>query len=140
MAALELIMWMMNLSKKTRQLRALGCSALIALAMTSCATTPRASARSAQGFIRLDVTPQDARVYIDEQYQGEVQGWMHQTIAVKPGQRRLGLRAKGYMTQRFDLRVEEGEVVTLSLRMERELEVLDPPKTSPQASGRKRTR
>lgn len=76
---------------------------------------------------------------MDDQYQGEVQGWMHQTIVVKPGNRRVGIRAKGYMTQRFDLRVEDGEVVTLSLRMERELDVLAPPKTS-QTSGRKRKR
>lgn len=103
----------------------------------SCATASSQRAPNAsKGFVRLEVTPKHAGVYVDEQYQGEVQGWMHQTIAVTPGRRRLALKSEGYMTQRFDVDVAQGEVVTLSLRMERELDVIAPPKKS----GRNRKR
>lgn len=78
----------------------------------------------------MDVVPKHARIYVDERYQGQVNGWMHQTVVVTPGMKRIELQAKGYMTQRFDIDVKRGEVLTLRLRMQRTLQEISPtPKT-----------
>lgn len=53
---------------------------------------------------------------------------MHQTVPVSPGLRRVELKARGYITQRFDLDIQDGEILTLTLRMERRLDELTLPK------------
>ena len=103
-----------------------------------CGTSSSNTRRKAtpRGFIQMNVTPKAARVYVDGRFQGQIKGWMHQTVPVSPGLRRVELKARGYITQRFDLDIQEGEILTLTLRMERQLDEL----TLPKPKRRSRTR
>lgn len=103
---------------------ALALATFLMLAIGACsAVRPVADERS-PGYLTFEVAPSDAEVYIDEDYRGHIDGWRGQTIPVEPGPRRVELRAKGYMTQRFDIEVRPGDQLTLELRLERELDDL----------------
>jgi hypothetical protein len=93
--------------------------ALTTLALAGCVTMSGAPSR---GLLRLEVTPAEAEVFVDDQYQGRIAGWRQGTLPVKPGQRRVALTAPGYITQRFDLEIARGEEVTLQVQLEPELE------------------
>lgn len=77
------------------------------------------------GALRLDVQPSDARIYVDTQYRGRVDGWSAQTVMLHPGMRRVELRADGYITRRFDIEVRAGKQGVLTVSMEPTLERLD---------------
>ena len=87
----------------------------------SCGTTSSMQRASAKGYLRFVIEPEHAEVSIDEEYSGLVSGWMAETVPVEPGTRKVTLMADGYLTQRFDIEVAPGELVTLELNMERVL-------------------
>lgn len=81
--------------------------------------------RSATAYLRMDVQPDTTKIFVDSHYRGVVKGWVQQTVPVPSGERRVELRADGYITRRFDVDVAGGEVVTLRVNMERSLDDLD---------------
>lgn len=103
------------------------------LLSASCSTTSASQRAAARGYLRFEVEPDNAAVEIDEEYSGMVSGWVQQTVPVSPGMRRVTVRARGYLTQRFDIDIAAGEEVTLILKMERALELEDP-RTTPTTS------
>lgn len=105
---------------------------IVALSATlvGCATTPKTTARSARGYLRFEVVPEDAEIEIDEQYSGVVNGWAQHVVPVEAGDRRVTVRAAGYITQRFDIEVAANEEVTLRLKLEPSLE-LEPATDAP---------
>lgn len=104
----------------------------IALMTGACSAVRPLSDEPTPGYLRFEVEPTDAEVYIDDDFRGKIDGWRGETIPVVPGAKRVELRAPGFMTQRFDIEVAAGEFLTLELRLERELEdlVLEPPTNS----------
>lgn len=85
-----------------------------------------------QSYLQLDVEPTTAEIYVDDEYQGIVEGWHRQVLPVKPGRRRVELRAGGYITQRFDVDVEEDQWLVLTLRLERSIDGRPSDGTSPE--------
>lgn len=101
-----------------------------------CATTSGAqkNTEDSPSFLELQVHPTSAEIYIDDEYQGLVEGWRHQTVPIQPGYRRLELRASKFITQRFDLDVNPGELLTLTVRLEASTGISDddePPQRAP---------
>ena len=76
---------------------------------------------SGRAYLRLEVEPATTRIFIDSEYKGVVKGWVQQTVPVQSGERRVELRADGYITRRFDVDLKPGEEVTLQISMERTL-------------------
>lgn len=89
---------------------------------TGCATPSYQGSAQQTGLVRLDVTPPDATVWVDDAYQGQVNAWVHQTLRLPTGPRRIELRANGFMSQRFDIEVASDEEVTLRLKLQPEWE------------------
>ena len=73
-----------------------------------------------RAFLELQVSPPTAEVFVDDEYSGVVNRWAGQTMPIRPGSRRVELRAEGYLSQRFDVEVVEGQMHTLRVRMEPE--------------------
>ena len=90
---------------------------LATLTLAGCATM---SSSPSRGLLRLEVTPAQAEVFVDDKYQGRIAGWRQATLPVKPGLRRIALSAPGHITQRFDLEIARGEEVTLQVQLEAE--------------------
>lgn len=99
----------------------------VALCLSACSAVQRVSDQGPgpRGYLELLIEPPDAEVFIDEQYQGIVAGWVEQIVPVPAGRRMVELRAPGYIAQRFDIEVGVDEQVTLELHMEREFETVD---------------
>ncbi len=85
-----------------------------------------------ESLLELQVFPSTAEIYIDDDYQGVVEGWRDQIMPIKSGQRRLELRADGYISQRFDLDVEEGQHLTLRARLESTIDLSAPDEQTPE--------
>lgn len=92
-----------------------------------CASAPATQGASPpSSLLVLEVEPREASVYIDGDYQGQVEGWSGGAIPVRAGARRVELRAPGHLTQRFDVDVAAREEVTLRVKLEPELERVAP--------------
>jgi hypothetical protein len=100
------------------------CAGLLGCVVTGCTAVQRIPDRqeSSRAYLRLDVEPSTTKIFIDSEYRGVVEGWVHQTVPVESGHRRLELRADGFITRRFDVELAPGEEATLSVEMERTLE------------------
>ena len=72
------------------------------------------------GVIVLAVEPSDAELFVDGEYRGRIDRWVHQRVPVAPGHHRVEIRRKGYVSERFDLVVGAYEELSLSLSMVRE--------------------
>jgi hypothetical protein len=90
----------------------------IVMMLGGCATTTNSGPSPQTGLVRFVVEPPDATLFVDDAYQGQVNAWLHQTLRLPTGPRRIELRAKGFMAQRFDIEVTSDEEVTLSLKMQ----------------------
>ncbi len=90
-----------------------------------CGTTSKAKA--GRGLLRLDVEPKTAEVFVDDEYRGVISGWRGSTMPMTSGVHMVEIRAEGYITQRFDIEVFADEEVTLTLKMERELDLAEEP-------------
>lgn len=110
--------------------------AFVSWGLSSCSAVRPVADKRSPGYLTFEVTPADAEVYIDEEFRGQIDGWRGQTVPVAPGNKRVELRAAGYMTQRFDIEIAAGEQLTLELRLEREFDELelDPPGSTHQSN------
>ena len=88
-------------------------------------------ADSDESYLELEVEPETAEIYVDDDYQGTVDGWRDQVVPVEPGERRIELRAEGYITQRFDVEANEGRWVTLRARLEPDIDAPGAPESEP---------
>jgi hypothetical protein len=98
---------------------------IVSLALFGCSAVQPIPDSRTPGYLHLELDPRDTEVFIDDDFKGRADGWRAQTIPVTPGARRVELRADGYMTQRFDIEIGEGEQVTLRLRLEPTFDELD---------------
>jgi hypothetical protein len=66
------------------------------------------------GSIRLKVRPRDALVFVDGYFAGEVDEFdgVFQRLHVEPGPHRIEIRADGYETLTFDVRILPDRTVT----------------------------
>ena len=87
--------------------------------------TTRSAEEAADSYIELDVEPETARVFVDDEYMGRADGWSHQMIPVDPGHRRLKIDAEGYLAQRLDVEVDRGRTVTVRARLEQDIQTPD---------------
>lgn len=69
-------------------------------------------------LLQLQVSPPEAEVYIDGAYSGQIARWRDQSVPVHSGSRRIELRADNHITERFDLHIDAGELVTLRVDLE----------------------
>lgn len=92
----------------------------LATIFTACAH--QQSGPEARGLLRLEVEPESATIFVDDEYMGRADGWVEQTIPLQTGVRMVEIRAKGYMNQRFDVDIRPNEEVTLRLQMEPDIE------------------
>jgi len=95
---------------------------LIAVGCSAVETIPDRNTNEDRAFLKVEVEPGHADVYIDGEYRGRVEGWVERMIPVPPGEHRVKLEADGYISQRFDVSVESGATHTLSVTMEPTLE------------------
>lgn len=72
-------------------------------------------------ILELEVSPDDAEVYIDGAYSGQISRWRDHAVPVRSGSRRVELRAPHHITERFDLHIGANEIVTLEVALEPEL-------------------
>jgi hypothetical protein len=101
---------------------------ILVLLAFGCATAlPTAPGR---GYLVLNVQPASAEVFIDSNYLGIVNGWRDRTIPLASGDRRVEVRADGFITQRFDILIRTDEQVVLTLEMEPVLELQESPEES----------
>lgn len=98
---------------------------LFSLIAFGCGHTSKAKA--GRGLLRLDVEPKTAEVFVNDEYRGVITGWRGETIPMPSGQHMVEIRAEGYITQRFDIEVFADEEVTLTLKMERQLDLAEEP-------------
>ena len=96
----------------------LSCAATFAAAGCGGAVVSGVDGARRQGMLRLVVEPPDARIFVDGEYRGVVEGWEQGMVPLAPGVRLVELRASGHITQRFDVAIEPGQVWRLKLEME----------------------
>ena len=70
--------------------------------------------------IRIDVTPNDAQVYVDRYYAGVVDDYdgIFQRLTVRPGPHLLDIRKPGYRSLVFEVNLVPGESITYRRTME----------------------
>lgn len=71
------------------------------------------------GSIKLKVKPKDAEVYVDDTYYGKVDSYdgAMQHLDLKAGTHRVEIRANGYETIQFQIRVLPGKTITYNGEM-----------------------
>jgi PEGA domain len=73
------------------------------------------------GLLRFDVTPESAQVFVDSFYVGTIADIEAQRVlALAAGPHRIELRAAGYQTVTFDVRINPNDTVVYRARLERE--------------------
>jgi hypothetical protein len=74
---------------------------------------------STTGSVKLKVTPKDAEVYVDDTYYGKVDSYdgAFQHLDLKAGTHRVEIRASGYETIQFQIRVLPGKTITYDGQM-----------------------
>ena len=100
--------------------------ALFSGVLAGCSAVQRVpDQETARGYLYMDIDPGDTRIYLDSEFHGLVDGWVARTLVLAPGDHRVELRADGYITRRFDVRIEADSQVELSIRMEPVLDQID---------------
>ncbi len=114
----------MSIARSTITAFALMCT--LGACVQACANTAHSrrgdDARKTSRLI-LEVTPEQAEVYIDERYHGEVSKWVGGVIPLVPGDHQVELRAEGHMPERFDVRMHDGGELVLEVTMEPDLDL-----------------
>ena len=73
------------------------------------------------GLLRFDVTPESAQVFVDSFYAGTIADiGAQRVLALAAGPHRIELRAAGYQTVTFDVRIDPNDTVVYRARLERE--------------------
>ncbi|TXD36096.1 PEGA domain-containing protein [Lujinxingia vulgaris] len=110
----------------------LTCAAIFAgCAPNYASTTP---SKDAPALLKLEVEPDHAEIYLNDDYHGVINRWRDHTLSLAPGQYRLELRAPGHIPQRFDLDLPPDQITRVRLTLEPELhspEPTDPDATTP---------
>jgi len=81
------------------------------------APPPRESAERDPGRLRLDVRPDDATVYVDDEFRGTARE-LH-SLLLPPGRHLVELVRPGFATERREVTVEEGETASLRVDLQR---------------------
>ena len=103
-----------------------------AIFVTGCYGTPQvsddevASREARDSLLHMEIEPTQAEIYVDGEYRGRVSNWRGGMMPLASGNRRVAVRAPGYITPRADVRIGPREKVTYRLIMEPELDTLDP--------------
>lgn len=71
------------------------------------------------GRVNLSVSPASAQVFVDSFYEGTVADFQDRGLWLEPGPRRIELRADGYETVTFDVRITEDQTVNYRRDLER---------------------
>ena len=93
--------------------------------LNACTAIHTIKKSEASAYLHLEVRPKTAIVYVDEQLYGEINTFRGQIIGLRPGKRRVEIRAEGFESERFDLILNSGEELTLTLKLISKLEVED---------------
>jgi len=81
-----------------------------------------------QGRLNLSVSPLSSQVFVDGLYVGTVASFQDRGLWLEPGPRRIELRADGYETVTFDVRITEDQSVEYSRDLAREAARVEPPR------------
>ena len=80
------------------------------------------------GRLSLFVTPLSSQVYVDGYYVGTVADFQDRGMWLEPGPRRIELRADGYDTVTFDVRINEDETVNYRRELTRQVARTEAPR------------
>ncbi len=80
------------------------------------------------GRLSLFVTPLSAQVQVDGYYVGTVADFQDRGLWLEPGPRRVEIRADGYETVTFDVRITEDETVNYRRELTRQAARSEPPR------------
>ena len=94
-----------------------------AFVLTSCSAVQRIPKAEPSGFLRLEVTPPDALLVVDDRLIGQISGLPNARARIPVGVRRVLIQSRGYFPQRFDLTVEKNEEVTVATVLDRDWKV-----------------
>lgn len=89
-------------------------------------TTEQPFDRGDDGRLVLQVTPNTAQVFVDGFYVGVVNDTRDRGLWLEAGSHRVELRADGYETVTFDVRIAEGETVDYRRGLARETTTAEP--------------
>jgi hypothetical protein len=81
-----------------------------------------------QGRLNLFVSPMSAQVFVDGLYVGTVANFQDRGLWLEPGPRRIELRAEGYDTLTFDVRITEDQSVEYKRDLAREVARAETPR------------
>jgi hypothetical protein len=87
------------------------------------------------GYLQLQVRPFDAQVFVDGFFVGSVDDVRRAGGALPAGPHRIELRAPGYQTRTFDVRIAANETTTYRYELEPEAEPLRLPQSRPPAGA-----
>jgi hypothetical protein len=85
------------------------------------APPPRSSGSLAKGFLRIDVAPDDAAVYLDGRFlaRGDELARLHGAIPVAEGTHTIEIVRPGYESESLDIEVAGREPVDVTIRLQR---------------------
>ncbi|TXD35477.1 PEGA domain-containing protein [Lujinxingia vulgaris] len=89
------------------------------------------ASQNAPALLKLEVEPDTAEIYLNDDFHGVINRWRDQTLSLTPGTYRLELRAPGHIPQRFDLDLRADQITRLRLRLEPELHSPEPADDAP---------
>ncbi|RAL23941.1 hypothetical protein DL240_07275 [Lujinxingia litoralis] len=69
-------------------------------------------------LLQLNVSPDTAEIFLNDDYHGIVNRWQDHTLSLTPGNYRLELRAPNHIPQRFDLQLPPDQLTRLTLTLE----------------------
>ncbi len=98
---------------------------IIVLLSNACSAIHTIKKSEASAYLHLEVRPKTAIVYVDEQLYGEIYTFRGQIIGLRPGMRRVEIRAEGFESERYDLQLNSGEELTLTLTLVSKLDIED---------------
>jgi hypothetical protein len=80
-----------------------------------------------EGRLNLSISPASAHVFVDGLYVGAVSDFQDRGLWLEPGPRRIELRADGYETLTFDVRIDENATVNYRRELARAVARQEPP-------------
>lgn len=102
--------------------RAAACGASLLLMLLAAAATHsgcshgKPSVKAPTGILMLNVTPDNARVYIDERLQGTASMFNEKTLLISEGKHRLKLTADDYFPEYHEIEVT-GKLKKIEIKM-----------------------
>jgi hypothetical protein len=93
---------------------------------------PDAPPEDSGGFLRLDVEPADAQVFVDAYYVGTVEEFRRARPLLPSGPHHIEVRAEGFETLTVDVRIRTGQTITYSASLRATPSVATPPQPAVQ--------